>query len=216
MKKYLIPGMMACVLGSAAGCAAEVETEQTLEFGSAEAGLEQPQKGRHCTVEAQSIPRGAPIPKDALTATPKCFDTFAASIAYATGGAVQLAADVKQEDVDLNALSKEAGLAQYWIGVEYIAPKHEHFWGYWNVYAANPCTTGDVFLNMPSGWDNTFSSSRSQAGQGCNHSIHYDNPYVGEPYNGGSNIDCGAPWSCYYENAMGAMNDRTSAIRWTY
>lgn len=211
MKKPMVVVLMLSALWSSGGCAAEEPLEEAHAVESPVGSTAIP---RHCVVEARSIPRGAPIPTDTPVATPKCFDTFAESIAYATGGTVQLTADAKQEDVDLNALSKEAGLGQYWIGVEYIAPRHEHFWGYWNVYAANPCTIGDVFLNMPSGWDNTISSSRSQASQGCNHSYHYDNAYVSDPFNGGSSIDCGPPWSCYYD--MGAMNDRTSSIRWTY
>jgi len=130
----------------------------------------------------------------------RCFQSFAEAISAATGGTVK----VRQGQ---RALS-EAELAptplatSTVVGIEY---KDANFGGS-SLTLSTPgifqCA-GGAYVNwnsMPSGWDNTIGSARSYAG--CK-SGHFE--YVN---NGGSVRICGCA-------TMGAMNDKTSSIRFS-
>lgn len=141
-----------------------------------------------------------------VTATPnmerptldtKCFDTFARSVSYATGGKVKVAPGQRTLE------SVPALEASTVVGIEY---KDSNFGGaslILNASTTGFVCTGGAYVNfgsMPSGWDNTIGSARSYSGCKSGHS-EYTN-------NGGSLKICGCA-------TMGAMNDKTSSIRFS-
>jgi len=147
----------------------------------------------HCVATAEPNRMDSPVDV-------RCFQSFAEAISAATGGTVK----VRQGQ---RALS-EAGLAptplatSTVVGIEY---KDANFGGS-SLTLSTPgifqCA-GGAYVNwnsMPSGWDNTIGSARSYAG--CK-SGHFE--YVN---NGGSVRICGCA-------TMGAMNDKTSSIRFS-
>ncbi len=144
----------------------------------------------HCVVTAQA---NTPNP----VVTTECFDTFAKSISYATGGKVKLAPGQRTLD--------EAPLvaATTVVGIEY---KDSNFGGSSLAFQASisgfTCGGGRYvnFPSMPSGWDNTIGSARSYSGCKSGH-FEYTN-------NGGSLKICGCA-------TMGTMNDKTSSIRYS-
>lgn len=138
----------------------------------------------------------------ANTATPvvstQCFDTFAKSVGYATGGKVKLAPG--QRTVE-QLPSTEAGTTV--VGIEY---EDTDFGGSTLVLSASTsgfiCANGMYvnFPTMPSGWNEKVSSARSYSGCKSGHSWYTNNQ--------GLLKICGCA-------SMGSMNDNTSSIRFS-
>ncbi len=147
-------------------------------------------------------------------ATPRCFDTFAEGIAYATGGRVSLPASATTVSEarlaapgvgafrkGAAAVTPEAAAASTVIGIEY---KDANFGGSsWIVSVSAGCAGGRAYSYSslaPYGWNNTIGSARTYASCKSAH-YQYDNFT-------GPNILCGCA-------AMGALNDLSSSIRWS-
>lgn len=168
--------------------------EQSRDELSAAASLDRP----HCVVETIAVRPGQALP--AMSAPePKCFSTFPEAIAHATKGAVQLRADATPEALRPSLLAPSATFV---IGVEW---QHASYRGSSYTFTSGVTCAGYVHYvsSMPSGWNDIVSSA--QAYSNCNHSVHFEHVNFA-----GASVDCGS--SCSYIG--GAMNDRTSSIRW--
>lgn len=194
---------------SLGGCGLEEGQQEEVSIAAeSQAASGVGKEGRHCVGNASTSPIGMAIPKDAAPNEQQCFDTFAEAISAATRGKVQLSPLATPDSVDLEVLSRETGFATYLISILYIAPKRDAFWGSYTVYSEMSCATHNLYYNvMPNGFNDNISSS--QTFPDCHHSYHYDNTYLS-----GSVIDC-LSTQCFYASDMGAMDDRTSSIRWT-
>jgi hypothetical protein len=130
-----------------------------------------------------------------------CFDTFSDAIYFATGGAVRLPATVGPDELTEEMLQPAADRTV--ISVEYKDPNYSGQSFVWYVNNSFGCTTGWSYAQptMPSGWNDVISSSASYGG--CTYVRHYEHTYYG-----GSKIDC----TCA---TMGAMNDKTSSLKWS-
>jgi hypothetical protein len=210
MKKFVVAGLMSS-LAMVTGCAVDGVTESSEGSAAQEAAAPVASAGkdsrRHCTAQAGAEPiekgKGAVIAEGSV----QCFDTFAEAISSATKGAVKLDASVTPETIDLEAASKETGFATYLISIQYVAPRWDPFWGSLTVSTSASCATHNIsYSTMPWGWDNVISSSRTYPD--CQHSYHYDYANFG-----GAVLDCFLGDNCYYN--LGALDDRTSSLRWT-
>lgn len=157
--------------------------------------------------EAGEAPSGA-ASKGHCAASPgqdplvvSCFDTFSDAIYFATGGAVRLPATVGPDELTEEMLQPAADRTV--ISVEYKDPNYSGQSFVWYVNNSFGCTTGWSYAQptMPSGWNDVISSSASYGG--CHYVRHYEHTYYG-----GSKIDC----TCA---TMGAMNDKTSSLKWS-
>lgn len=147
---------------------------------------------------------------------PRCFQSFAQAISFATGGRVELPPEATPEDLDeamlsgsrgagLSARTQQPSASPYVIGIEFV---HSSFQGpTLTITSSVTCSGYSHSLGLgafPAGWNDTISSAL--AFSNCNHSYHYEHDSQG-----GAVIDCGT--ACSYIGD--AMNDRTSSLRWT-
>lgn len=143
----------------------------------------------------------------------ECFDTFSEAIYSATGGALKLPADATPASIAQLSASERALAGTYLIAIEYVAPRWDAFWGSRNFTSSVTCDQGYTLSQSnltPIGWHDRISSAYTLPG--CAHAYHYDNANFG-----GGVIDCHPAVNghdpCYYN--LGALDDRTSSIRWT-
>lgn len=163
---------------------------------------------QHCVVEPAAVPRGKPLPEQLESTKPTCFPTFAEALAFATKGKLQLVAssDPSRVAAEFESIS-ESVLATYLIGIEYVSPHRDPFWGSWLITRGWSCAEADPYVaTMQSGWNDVVSSSKTY--EGCNHSYHYEHSNFG-----GAVLDCPRGSSCFYD--LGVLSDATSSIRWT-
>ena len=161
----------------------------------------------HCVVgvAAESIATGEIVSQEKASEA-RCFKNFSEAVEFATRGRVQLPRGAVPEDVDDELLNGgDIGIeATYVIGIEY---QHSNFGGATLTFTSSVTCYGYTHsysnLSYLSGWNDTISSARAYSG--CTHSYHYEHAYFG-----GAIVDCGT--SCSYVG--GAMNDRTSSLRW--
>jgi hypothetical protein len=173
---------------------------------------------RHCVTEVVAQREGDPAPLAAVAPSqPRCFDTFAESISFATKGAVHLSSDASPETLERVHTEQAAAAGTYITSVEYLGLKWDAYWGTHTFVSSVTCDQGYVLsvanlqgLWASNGWTMNDSIGSVQTFSGCVHAYHYDYANFG-----GALIDCPSSpaWNCYY--GMGAMNDRTSSIRWT-
>jgi hypothetical protein len=159
---------------------------------------------------------GEPAPAQVAPTQPRCFETFAEAISFATKGTVRLATDATPEVLDQLDAEQQASLNTYLIAVEYLGLYHDAYWGSFTAYASVNCDQGYTLsisnlqgYYASNNWTLNDSIGSARTFPGCLHGYHYDYPNFG-----GAVIDCPSDpaWNCYY--SMGAMNDRTSSIRW--
>ena len=162
---------------------------------------------RHCVVQPAAVPRGKPLPEKLESHEPTCFSTFPEALAFATKGKIQLtAADPSLVAAEFESVS-ESVLATYLIGIEYVSPHREPFWGSWLITRGWSCAEADPYVaTMQPGWNDVISSSKTY--EGCNHSYHYEHSNFG-----GAVLDCPRGTACFYD--LGVLSDATSSIRWT-
>jgi len=156
--------------------------------------------GQHCVIEIDPIQPG----ESASNIRPiGCFATFAEAIAAATGGEVQLPANVGPAEVTAEMLAPAQN--NIVIGIDYVNSNFQGNTLVWETAYTPGCSDGTTFgaPNMPSGWNDVVSSARSYAG--CNHYYHYEHTWWT-----GAVRDCGG--SCA---TMGVMDNATSSERWT-
>jgi hypothetical protein len=160
--------------------------------------------------------RVEPAPAQVAPTQPRCFETFAEAISFATKGTVRLATDATPEVLDQLDAEQQASLNTYLIAVEYLGLYHDAYWGSFTAYASVNCDQGYTLsisnlqgYYASNNWTLNDSIGSARTFPGCLHGYHYDYPNFG-----GAVIDCPSDpaWNCYY--SMGAMNDRTSSIRW--
>jgi hypothetical protein len=157
----------------------------------------------HCVQEAASV-------GDSVDHPAVCFDTYAGSVAFLTGGAVELPADTRAADVSTEQWEQieaaAAARSTFLLSIEYMDTSYggssRSFFG------ATDCNAADYAVSsMPAGWNNVIGSS--QAFSSC-FTTHYDltgaTPSGGP---GGANYICAG--SCA---SLGALNDATSSMRW--
>jgi hypothetical protein len=166
----------------------------------------------HCVVRAIAVPIDqdpdvALPPRDSneeltVADSPRCFPTFSQAIDFATASRVTLPSNATPGDLDESLMPITPGGARYVLGVEY---RHSNFRGStYTFYGSTTCLTNSYTMNrMPRGWNDEISSAKAYSH--CNHSYHWEHINLR-----GSVRDCGR--SC---GTLGAMNDRTSSIRWT-
>jgi hypothetical protein len=167
---------------------------------------------RHCNVAATATRNGEPVAAE--QAAPECFDSFSDAIFAATKGAVRLAEDATPESLKQLPADKTAMLATYLLGIVYVAPRWDAFWGTRNITHVGTCDQGYEYSigNLSTiGWNDKISSVVTYLG--CAHAFYYDNAGFG-----GARLDCppappGGHDTCYYN--LGALDDRASSVRWT-
>ena len=181
----------------------EGTSKESLLVGSAEHAIRvNPQDLPYCAVEVDKISDDGVVTK-AAARTPTCFRTLAEVTNFASGGAIQLAADATSLDVSLLRSASPSLTARYIVGIEYEnsggGGSHHEF--YSDATCATHTFTYDHLGSI--GWGDRISSARAYSG--CNHSYHYEDAgFKGGVY------DCKA-----YCPSMGALNDETSSIKWT-
>jgi hypothetical protein len=205
-------------LAVAAGCVDTAEQEAMIPSDEAAtaAPLPEEQAKRHCNVPVTADRKGEPESKEASTpdaAAVECFDTFAESIYSATKGALKLPADATPASLAKLSDGERALAGTFLISVEYIAPRWDGFWGSRNFTSTVNCDMGYrlSFADLASiGWGDRISSVYTSPG--CAHGYHYDYANFG-----GAVLDCTPAVNghdpCYYN--LGALDDRSSSIRWT-
>lgn len=156
--------------------------------------------GAHCAIQLESAGTGDAGPQH-------CFDTFAESIAFATGGRVQLPAG--ETTVSEHALVK-AGVAATAtsktsstnvLGVEY--QNHGYGGESTTLTGTGDCYSGDRFdFDSLGGWDNRISSAKTYSGCTGKHYQH--------------NNRRGSVHTVYDSSSdFGGMDNRTSSIRFS-
>jgi hypothetical protein len=155
---------------------------------------------RHCVQQA------VPANSKHQAAPPTCYATFAEAIAQATGGAVRLPANVTmvtQEQLDAGYQARQANgqvalaAATIIIGISY----QNTSWSGGSVThtaSANCDRTTWKIANVGSGWNDQFGSAKHYSGCTGNYYEH---------------ASFGGAWVQTWWSG-GAMNDRTTSIRW--
>lgn len=164
--------------------------------------------GAHCV--QQALAPGHTVPQ-----APHCFATWAESVAYTTGGRVQLpsTAVFKPNATDAASQQQNAQIAKaeiannvYTLSVEY---RDYNYGGQTTQFTWSADCTGAIYWwsSMPSGWNDDIGSSKAYSN--CT-AIHYDNSGATATY-----IPPGALINCSFTSCknMGAMNDHTSSLR---
>ena len=154
---------------------------------------------RHCTATPYLE---TDTPLDVALPAPEiiCYPTLSEAIFASTGGAVNLPTDATQDQVDF-ALQNQAG-TRVVLSIDF---EDRYFNGSsltWSFDNGVGCSQGKRFASprIRDSWDNRISSARTYSG--CVRNPHYQLA----DYGGAS-----APCECY---DIGALNDRTTSIRW--
>jgi hypothetical protein len=186
----LMIGLVVTALALGIGAATPVAAQ-----GQPEAGVAQ----QHCVTEVGFTEGGKATPAASQS---QCYATFSEAVAAATGGAARLATNASPESVTAAELAPQEARRTV-IGVVYW---HSRFRGRSHIFYSNvgSCWPGRSFFvrTMPRGWNDEVSSARSYGG--CSLAIYYEHVNFG-----GAQLPC--RWACA---SFGAMNDRTSSIRW--
>lgn len=166
---------------------------------------------QHCVVSATvtSTPSGGPPALRPPAQPPRCFPTFSAAIASATGGRVRLPVGASPLDVDEAMLESPGGAGPGWrphashvIAVEFMYRRH----GGSTLTVESPaaCDTATLTLSLPPGWNDVIASARTFGS--CTHAYHYENSSFG-----GARVDCGRACAELGE----PLEHGISSIQWT-
>jgi hypothetical protein len=155
-------------------------------------------------------------PGVSVAPAPHCFGTYREAVAYLTGGRVELSPALGSEPDGSGTTAVDAQIARGLIAntTHVISTEYTDSGYSGSTYTftwTSDCTGIDIaWSSMPSGFDNTISSSHT--GTNCT-AIHYDNTGAtpSTPPSGAS-ISCATYSSC---SSLGTMNDKTSSMRWT-
>jgi hypothetical protein len=168
--------------------------------GLGEAAIEG--SGEHCAVGAEPIESTAGLTRAALPEpTVDCFDSFAESIEFITGGELSAESPAELESTLAEPGTGAVTMASVLLGIEYKGSLYTGSSLALYGSSGSGCGGGSTygFSSMPSGWSNVISSARVYAN--CR-STHYD--YTSYR---GSTITCYG--ACQY---MGTMSNKTSSI----
>jgi hypothetical protein len=187
-----------------AGCITAEDTPDSPSVSQRNSELSGGAAQQHCVVSSNAQPIGGTAGPAGSVAPARCFATFQEAIFAATNGRVQLPSSVSREAMDDRMLNGNALIqnASFVIGIEFV---DSNFQGATLTITNSVTCIGftHTIASMPAGWNDVVSSAK--AFSNCNHSVHFENSNFG-----GASIDCGA--GCGFIG--GALNDRTSSIRW--
>lgn len=202
-----IAASLALILAAAAGCdnldSVDVPvSELDREMALSDTSLGGAPPERHCIVQTRAVPAGEidlalsePGPAD----EPECFSRFADAIAFATGEILDGDAS-PGEYRPQTQLTSSPTAATYVIAMEFT---DKYYSGSSYSYTSDKTCSGVTHYKSPVVWNNAISSAK--AFSGCNHAYHYDYENFG-----GAVFDAKAA-----SGDLGALDNRTSSIRWT-
>ncbi|HJQ02573.1 MAG TPA: hypothetical protein VJ851_13310 [Jatrophihabitans sp.] len=159
-----------------------------------------PSLNQYCTIEGVH-------PGQTPAHSIHCFSTFAASIAYASGGRIQLknaahARPLTAAELAEQVLPNDAGTGSYIYGVDYT----KTFGGGQSLtfHGPGPCSSGPwLFPDFQSPWNNNIASLYSH-NSGCYTDL-YDGPHFGGTI---------CPFTAGAHDTLGSCNNIASSQKW--